>query len=91
MKYRKKSIEIEAVKWTGKNRDEIRAFCPHDAFFTSTMQDAEGHTTAWTLLINSFVGMTYAETGDYVVKDIDGKFYLCDANIFEEAYERVEV
>ena len=90
MKYSKKPIVVEAVRWTGENREEIRTFCSRDAFFTPARQDTEGHITAWQLLIDSFVGTIYAETGDYIIKDENGEFYPCKANIFEETYERVE-
>ena len=28
MKYRKKPVEIEAIRWTGDNLTEVFAFCP---------------------------------------------------------------
>lgn len=33
MKHRKKPVVIKAVQWTGENREEIRTFCTHGAFF----------------------------------------------------------
>lgn len=89
MKYRKKPIVVEAIRWTGKNRAEIRIFCTHGAFFTPTRQDTEGRTTAWDLLIDSREGIMRAETGDYIIKGVKGEYYPCKANIFEETYERV--
>ena len=90
MKFRKKPVTVEAVRWTGENREEIRTFCPRDAFFAPARQDTEGHITAWQLLIDSLEGIMYAETGDYIIKGVKGEYYPCKANIFEETYERVE-
>ena len=28
MRYWKRSVAVEAVRWTGDNTDEVRAFCP---------------------------------------------------------------
>lgn len=90
MKFRKKPDVIEAVRWTGENREEIRTFCPRDAFFTPARQDTEGHITAWQLLIDSFVGMMYAEIGDYIIKGVNGEFYPCKPDVFAKTYEAVE-
>lgn len=90
MKYRKKPGVIEAVRWTGENREEIRTFCTHGAFFTPARQDTEGHITEWQLLIDSLEGIMYAGIGDYIIKGVNGECYPCKANIFEETYERVE-
>ena len=90
MKFRKKPVTVEAVRWTGENREEIRTFCPRDAFFAPARQDTEGHITAWQLLIDSLEGIMYAETGDYIIKGVKGEYYPCKANIFEETNVRVE-
>lgn len=90
MKYRKKPVVVEAVRWTGKNREEIRTFCHRGAFFTPARQDTEGRTTKWSLLIDSLEGIMYAETGDYIIKGVNGEFYPCKPDIFEKTYEAVE-
>lgn len=89
MKYRKKPVVIEAVRWTGENREEIRTFCPRDAFFAIARQDTEGHITAWQLLIDSLEGVMYAETGDYIIKGVNGEYYPCKPDVFEKTYEKV--
>lgn len=65
MKFRKKPVVIEAVQWTGTNREEIRTFCTHGAFFVPTRQDTEGRSTEWSLLVDSIEGIMYANVGDY--------------------------
>lgn len=90
MKYRKKPVEVEAVRWTGKNRAEIRIFCPRGAFFSPARQDTEGRTTEWSLLIDSLDGIMYAEIGDYIIKGVNGEYYPCKPDVFAKTYERVE-
>lgn len=89
MKYRKKPVEVEAVRWTGENRAEIRIFCAHGAFFAPTRQDTEGRVTEWRLLIDSPEGIMYAETGDYIIKGVNGECYPCKPDVFAKTYERV--
>ena len=89
MKYRKKPVVIKAVQWTGTNREEIRTFCTHGAFFVPTRQDTEGRSTEWSLLIDSLEGIMYAEIGDYIIKGVNDEFYPCKPNVFEKTYEKV--
>lgn len=91
MKFRKKPVEIEAVQWAGDNREEIRKFCNNrGAFFTPARQDTEGYTTKWNLLIDSLEGIMNAETGDYIIKGVNGEYYPCKPDVFAKTYEAVE-
>lgn len=90
MKYRKKPVVIEAVRWTGKNRGEIRFFCRRGVFFSSARQNTEGFTTEWSLLIDSREGIMRAEIGDYIIKGVNGEFYPCKPDVFAKTYEAVE-
>lgn len=89
MKYRKKPVVIEAVQWTGENRAEINKFCRNKAFFIPDRQDTEGYVTALQLFIDSREGIMRAETGDYIIKGVNGEFYPCKPDVFEKTYERV--
>ena len=89
MKFRKKPVVIEAVRWKGENREEIRTFCPRGAFFTPALQDTEGRTTAWDLLIDNLDGIMYAKIGDYIIKGVNGEYYPCKPDVFAKTYERV--
>ena len=90
MKYRKKPVVIEAVRWTGKNREEIRAFCTHSAIFTAQKQRADGLVIAYDLMISTLEGMLYASVGDYIIKGVNGELYPCKPDVFAKTYERVE-
>ena len=90
MKYRKKPVVIEAVRWTGENRTEIANFCGSNAIFTARKQRADGLIIAYDLLISTLEGMMHAAIGDYIIKGVKGECYPCKANIFEETYEAVE-
>lgn len=90
MKYRKKPVVVEAIRWTGENREEIRKFCKYGAFFTPAVQDTEGHTTKWNLVIDTLEGVRYAKIGDYIIKGVNGEFYSCKPDIFKKTYEAVK-
>lgn len=91
MKYRKKPVVIEAVRWTGLNLEEIKQFVTKDLIYD--IDDA-----AWkvgmgipvvTVKIKTLEGEMLASIGDYIIKGVDGEFYPCKPDIFEKTYDTV--
>ena len=81
MKYRKKPVVIEAIKWDGENINELMNFmhwknATHDAY--------DG------LVIYTLEGNHNALVGDMIIKGVQGEFYPCKPDIFELTYEVVE-
>lgn len=80
MKYRKKPVEIEAVRWTGENLEEIEKFA----------KGALVHRGSVDIVISTLEGLMRASKGDYIIKGIAGEFYPCKPDIFKATYEEVE-
>lgn len=78
MKYRKKPVVIEAVKFDGDNVPEIKAFVGNKCY----VGDDE-------MLIRTLEGEMRVSLGDYVIKGVQGEFYPCKPDIFEATYEKV--
>ena len=81
MKFRKKSIVIEAVRWMTDNYNEIKAFvgesvCPYK----------DGSCLA----IETLEGVMVANPFDWIIKGVKGEFYPCKPDIFEATYELAE-
>lgn len=81
MKYRKKPIVVEAVRWTGENYKEINDFCEENDLWSSDKK---------ALFINGLEGIMNAEIGDYIIKGVNGEFYPCNPDGFAKTYERAE-
>ena len=81
MKYRKKPVVIEAIKWTGENLDELRAFVPEE-FRNNKIHQPLGLIT--------LEGVLTISEGDYVIRGVKGEFYPCKPDIFEMTHEKVE-
>lgn len=79
MKYRKKPVVIEAVKFTGDNWPEIECFVPIGKY------SSDG-----TFQIVTLEGEHKCSVGDYVIKGVAGEFYPCKPDIFEAMYDLVE-
>lgn len=80
-KYRKKPVVIEAVQWTGQNYGEIKQFIGNNRE-SYINQDVE-------LTIITLEGHHVANEGDFIIKGVNGEFYPCKPDIFEQTYEKV--
>jgi len=84
MKYRKKPVVIEAEQFTEQNADRafnfIRCNCYPDT-------DSNGNKT---IKIQTLEGEMTATLGDFIIKGVQGEFYPCKPDIFEQTYEKLE-
>lgn len=83
MKFRKKPVEIRAVKWTGDNWDEVAAFHRGDHFTVTYMSDGVY------LNIATLEGVMQAKPGDWIIEGVKGEVYPCKPDIFAETHEAV--
>ena len=81
MKYRKKPVVIEAVQWTGENLKEVLDFMK---WRNANHDDVSG------LVIHTLEGNHSARVGDWIIKGVQGEFYPCKPDIFEQTYEMTE-
>jgi len=103
MKYRKKPVVIEAVKWDGNNQREMFNFLTNGTkkIHPITLEEdnfridlVNGGCQVGNLIIKTSEGDMLADIGDYVIKEPfptkDRIFYPCKPDIFEKTYELVE-
>lgn len=94
MKYKKKPIVIEAVKWDGKNHREMWNFLTGKADdYISANGDnfyIDHEKVNGGLIIKTLEGEHIANIGDYIIKGVKGEFYPCKPDIFELTYEEAE-
>lgn len=94
--YRKKPVVINAIVWDGSIQatrkvlefmgQEVVTNCnkASDAFcdyHQSRLDDG--------LMIKTLEGQHIASVGDYIIKGVQGEFYPCKPDIFEQTYEQV--
>lgn len=79
MKFRKKPVVIEAIKFTGANWSEVEGFVPVGRY------NDDG-----TFQIVTLEGEHKCSIGDYVIKGVNGEFYPCKPDIFDKTYEPAE-
>lgn len=83
----KKSVEIEAVQWNGENINEIYKFVG-DAWTGDII--VHPNNSLYEIVIRTLEGDMTVSPGDFIIKDIQGKFYPCKPDIFEQTYEKIE-
>ena len=90
-KYRKKPVVIEAIRWTGKNLKEIINFTGlHQSALKWSYDEYKEVVENEGLKIFTLEGSYMASTGDFIIKGVQGEFYPCKPDIFEQTYEFVE-
>lgn len=91
-KYRKKPVVVEAVQWTGSNLEEIRNFVGSD-LIEEYVEFFDIKRTLNKMLvdiaIDTLEGTMRVDYGDYIIKGVQGEFYPCKPDIFEQTYEEV--
>ena len=83
MKYRKKSVVVEAIQYTGDNISEIMKF------YNILISDSKCFNDYF--LIETLEGQMRVLKGDWVIKGIKGEYYPCNDDIFKMSYEKVEI
>lgn len=80
MKYTKKPVTIEAVKWNGKDISEP------SVWFSKVIDDGSARIEGNLVKIKTLEGEMTASPGDYIIKCIKGEIYPCKPDIFEASY-----
>lgn len=92
MKYRTKPVEIEAIRWTGLNLEEIKTFVGDSLIYDIIDTAWEvGKGRPFVLIkIKTLEGDMHVSEGDYIIKGLKGEFYPCKPDIFEKKYELID-
>jgi hypothetical protein len=91
MKYQKKPVVIEAVRFKGNEKGNV-AFSSwpswiKKAFYKKTLSPSVKDNM---LCIETLEGAMRASKGDYIIKGVHGELYSCKPDIFEETYEPIQ-
>jgi len=91
-KYRKKPVVIEAVQYTEDNKYEICRWSGDTVWYgfpesVGKSAVALGYAPASDLWCSTLEGDLRASVGDYIIKGVQGEFYPCKPDIFEQTYE----
>ena len=87
MKYRKKPVVIDAIQYcfdeVNKCKEEIQDDIADFMNKNITIIDDK-------IEIDTLEGPIHASINDYIIKGVQGEFYPCKPDIFEQTYEKVK-
>lgn len=87
--YRKKPVVIEAQQFHGEaNGAELARWC--GGRLDEEAKASDPSDVWYGLRIPTLEGLMTANVGDYIIKGVQGEFYPCKPDIFEQTYEEVE-
>lgn len=76
-RYRKKPVEISAYYVSAVNINQAANWCGGRVVNNTKIE------------IDTLEGVMTAQTGDYIIKGVQGEFYPCKPDIFKATYEPV--
>ena len=87
LRFRKKPVEIEAVRFRGSSTDiaHIQRWIDGGEYIAPGMRTADCKS----MMIKTLEGLLKAQPGDWIIKGVHGEFYPCKPDIFEATYEPV--
>jgi len=82
LKYVTKPVTVDAVIWTGDNRNEIWQLCTL-CYFNTDLETANLR-----LMVQTPNGVIEANVGDYIVEDEHETYHVYAPNKFLEKYDK---
>jgi len=94
MKYRKKPVVIEAIKfeYTSVGIEKLKSFCGESLGKLQKERGMDAVAEAEILTLEDgkrLKAKHIATEGDYIIQGVMGEFYACKPDIFEMTYEEV--
>ena len=92
-RFRVKPVEVEAVQWTGRNFEEIKSFVGNSLSYYVNNNDSIMDTSnrpRVEMHIITFGGGIRVDELDWVVKNVNGEFYVRKASVFVDTYEEIK-
>lgn len=90
MKFRKKPVEIEAMRWGGEAAFAapiIDWILDNDGTARYHEENDAHHEH---IRVDTLEGVMYAQPGDWIVRGVAGEFHPCKPDMFEQTYETVD-
>jgi len=83
IRYRKLPVEIEAIRWSGRNLRQVIDFTGlHESADKWTWDEYEEVVRTKGFKIFTLEGPHLVNVGDYIICGVKGEFYACKPDIF---------
>jgi len=84
-KFKKKPVVIEAIQWdeTVETLNKLQAWSRRKVGVSFSLHSIGG------LRVVTLEGPLRARKGDWIIRGVNGEFYPCKPDVFEQTYEEV--
>lgn len=91
MKYRKKPVVVKVIKFDAEKwiYERHNAYPMVDTRDVLKGQSSLGEHFVYQPVIHTLEGDMAVSDGDYIIEGVEGEFYPCKPDIFEQTYELV--
>lgn len=86
-KFRKKPVVIEAMQLDGANREDIFKWASSLTPLGHAVPVVPKSNAIGQMLVHTLEGTMTANPGDWIIRGVQGEFYPCKPDIFEQTYE----
>lgn len=91
MRYRKRPIEVDAIRWLGGPWACLDDFCGHnwgraDAKEVEYNWDDQEQVVVWNTKERQWLAVPL---GHWIIRGVDGELYACDPDVFARTYESI--
>jgi len=86
MKYKKKPVIIDAWQWNGTTLADAMMFVKENGLKDLTAVIGKRNEKIG-FIIQTLEGDHVATKGDYIIRGVQGEYYPCKPDIFEQTYE----
>lgn len=91
LRFRKRPVEIQAIRWTGDNIEQVLVFmAPDQPVYVNDLSHMNFTNADDLVGIETLEGLMVADKGDWIIRGVKGELYPCKPDIFETTYEAVE-
>ncbi|MGW5509927.1 hypothetical protein ACWEV9_19450 [Streptomyces albogriseolus] len=94
VRYRKRPVEVDTIRWTGDNEQAVQAFTGGPSTFYAldpadreNSDDPEATATVYDKLHSTWI-LVY--TGQHIVRGVKGEYYPIAEDVLAETYERAD-
>lgn len=89
-KFRKRPVEVEAVRWTGENIEAVMGFMhPQQPVHVNNLSHMRFTNADELVGVQTLEGLMVADKGDWIIRGVQDELYPCKPDIFGATYEAV--
>lgn len=89
-RYRKKPVEVAAIRWEGGDTTELEEFCGRDWTRGDAVETEYNDPEQVVVYDKTKEQWLYVPVGQWIVRGVEGEYYPCKHEVFVATYEPID-